>query len=148
MKNLPDFQRLGTCGLIAAAFLAILLAGPSSQTLAASSPNEMSASSQMQAADPSTATQVTNQSRQEQFAAMEKGAAETAEKSSGNPAGDKTPCPDSPPGACYSVGVTQGNQWNCSAGSACSVEGGSCGLGQTKHCTTTPSGGTCYCSCM
>jgi len=126
MKNIFAFSRVVASLIVGGTFVAIILAGTSNQSQAASPPSEL---------------QQTGTSDQVQVAAES-----SSPKPSPSASSPKVPCDDSPPGLCYSTGLAQPNNWNCTAGSACSVENGPCGMGKT--CKTTNTGGTCFCSCM
>lgn len=129
MKRLSLFTRMATQVLVGGAFLAIFLAGPSSQP---------------QAADPSPNVQ--NQEI-DASAALEKIKAERLAKEGNKIPEKKMPC-DGPPGTCNSMNLNSPlpDPTTCTSGSKCSIEGKICNPG--KKCKTVGAPGQCYCACM
>jgi hypothetical protein len=129
MKPLSVFSGLTAQVLLGGAFLAIFLAGPSSQP---------------QAADPSPNVQ--NQEI-DASAALAKIKAERLAKE-GNKIPEKPmPC-DDPPGTCNSMNLNSPlpDPTGCTSGSKCSIEGKVCNPG--RKCKTVGAPGQCYCACM
>ena len=131
MKQLSVFSGLTAQVLLGGAFLAIFLAGPSSQPQAADrSPNV-----QNQEIDASAALA---KIKAEQLA-NDKG-----DKIPGKP----KPCVEDPPGTCNSMNLNSPlpDPTTCTSGSKCSIENKICNPG--KKCKTVGAPGQCYCACM
>jgi len=129
MKQLSRFSRLATQLLVGGAFLAIFLAGPSSQAQAAPTSTDM----QDQALDPSIQSKLKAEKLKANMLAQEENKK------------PHLPC-DDPPGTCNSMGLSTPDPTGCTSGTKCSIEGKICNPG--KKCKTVGAPGQCYCGCM
>ena len=145
MKQLRRFSQLATQLLLGGAFLAIFLAGPSSQAQADSP------STDIQTADPSRQLQLVAEmekkisENENQKSRMQTQQDEMKNKGKQDPPEKPEHC-DEPPGTCNSTNLNLPP--GCTSGSRCSVENKYCGPPLNKKCKTVISGGVCYCGCI